>query len=180
LGFVFVSGLTIFIAYVSGFKIGQNENGNLLYILFPVFPTILFLAFMEEVAFRGYPLVMLRSKLGVLPAVIITSVLFGLYHVVFGWGMTGFISTAIWGVLLGVLVVYSNGISMAVGFHSAINLAQLTFGLTDDSSCLWKVLSINGISTEKFLKNEQITLIIAPLILLSFLTKAILRKKTYR
>src|SRR5438270_69358 len=54
LGFVLISLLTFFIAYISGDAIRQNENGSLLYILFPVLPTIIVLAFMEEAAFRSY------------------------------------------------------------------------------------------------------------------------------
>ena len=180
LGFVLISLLTFFIAYISGDAIRQNKNGSVLYILFPILPTIIVLAFMEEVAFRSYPLVVLKNKAGVLPALIVTSILFGLYHVVFGWGITGFISTTIWGLLFASLAIYSNGISMPVGFHAAINLAQLTFGLTGDSSSLWRVVNMNGSSIETFLKNEQITLIIAPLILLACCTKVILRNKNYR
>jgi len=180
LGFVFISLLIFFIAYISGFRIQQNENGNLLFILFSASPTIIVLAFMEEVAFRGYSLIILKNKLGVLSALAITSLLFGLYHVAFGWGVTGFISTTIWGLLFGILAVYSNGVSTPVGFHSAINLAQLTFGLTGDSSSLWRAANLNGIPAETFLRNKQITLIIAPLILLTFGMKVILSNKNYR
>lgn len=177
LGIVLISILTFFTAHISGFTIQQNEKGSVLYILFPILPTVVVLALMEEIAFRGYPLIILKNSAGVLPALIITSILFGLYHVVFGWGFTGFISTTIWGLLFAALAVYSNGISMPVGFHSAINLAQLTFGLTGNSSGLWRVVNINGSSTETFLKNEQMILIIAPLILFACCI-AILQKKT--
>jgi membrane protease YdiL (CAAX protease family) len=174
MGFALISILTLFAAYISGFGIHQNQNRSLLYMLFPVLPTIIILAFMEEVAFRSYPLIILKDSLGTLTALLITSVLFGLYHVVFGWGITGFISTTIWGLLFAILAVYSKGISMPVGFHSAINFAQLTFGLTGDPLSLWQVVN-NGKSA--FLKTEQITLIIAPLILLVCCTVVLLRNK---
>ncbi|HEY1871025.1 MAG TPA: CPBP family intramembrane glutamic endopeptidase [Chitinophagaceae bacterium] len=177
-GFAVISLLTFFIGYISGFAIQQNDKGSVLYILFPVLPTIIVLAFMEEVAFRGYPLIVVKNSVGVAPALIVTSILFGLYHVVFGWGTTGFISTTIWGLLFATLAIYSNGISMPVGFHSAINLAQLTFGLTGDPSSLWKVVTINRSPSETFLKHEQIALIIAPLVLLSCYTMVMLRNKS--
>lgn len=176
LGFVLITILTFFTAYISGFTVQQNEEGRVLYLFFPTLPTIVVLAFMEEVAFRSYPLITLKNSAGVLPALIVTSILFGLYHVVFGWGFTGFISTTIWGLLFAVLAVYSNGISMPVGFHSAINLAQLTFGLTGNSSSLWSVMNKNGSSTETFLKNEQMILIIAPLILVACCIPLLLNK----
>jgi len=173
-----ISLLTFFIVYISGDAVQQNKNGSVLYMLFPVVPTIIVLAFMEEVAFRSYPLVILKNKIGVLTALFVTSLLFGLYHVVFGWGITGFISTTIWGLLFAALAIYSNGISMPVGFHAAINLAQLTFGLTGNSSSLWRVVNIKGRTTGTFLKNEQIILIIAPMILFACFAMLILRSKT--
>lgn len=176
-GFILISLLTFFVAYISGCEIRQNIMGSIIFIFFPVLPTILFLAFMEEVIFRSYPLIILKNKLGVWPALIITSILFGLYHVVFGWGTTGFISTTIWGLLFGSMAIYSNGISMPVGFHSAINLAQLIFGLTGTTYGLWSVVNMHGSTIETFLKNEQITLIIAPLILFAFCVVIILQNK---
>jgi len=177
-GLVLISLLTFFIVYISGDAVQQNKNGSMLYMLFPVLPTIIVLAFMEEVAFRSYPLVILKNKIGGLSASFVTSILFGLYHVVFGWGITGFISTTIWGLLFAALAIYSNGISMPVGFHAAINLAQLTFGLTGNPSSLWRVANIKGSATGAFLKNEQRTLIIAPIILLAGFAILISRSKT--
>ena len=87
LGIMFVSLLIVFVAYISDFKIQQNKNSNLIFIFITALPTIILLAFMEEVAFRGYPLIATKNEFGILTAMIITSMLFGLYHVVFGWGI---------------------------------------------------------------------------------------------
>lgn len=130
---------------------------------------------MEEVAFRGYPFITSKNMFGTLTAMIITSILFGLYHTAFGWGIVGFCSTTIWGFLFSNIVIYSNGISMSTGFHSGINLAQFIFGLTGNSLAFW---NIRGIQTERFFNNIQITFIIAPLIIVAILTRLILKNKT--
>ncbi len=174
-GILFVSLLIIFAAYISDFNIQQNKNGNLLFIFLTALPTIILLAFMEEVAFRSYPLITTKNEFGTLTAMIITSILFGLYHVVFGWGIIGFCSTTIWGFLFSILAIYSNGISMPTGFHSAINLTQLVFGLTGNSFSLWNT---KGVQAEIFLNTLQTTLIIAPLIILVIGTRLMLKNKT--
>jgi len=99
---------------------------------------------MEEIIFRSYPLIILKNKTGAMTALMITSILFGLYHVVFGWGIQGFFSTSIWGLAFGLLAIYSNGISMPTGFHAAGNLVQSAMGMTGASYGIWNVVSING------------------------------------
>jgi membrane protease YdiL (CAAX protease family) len=172
-GIMVVSLLIVFVAYISDFKLQQNKNSNLLFIFLTALPMIILLAFMEEIAFRSYPLVTVKNQFGKLTAIIITSILFGLYHVIFGWGIIGFCSTTIWGFLFSVLALHSDGISMPTGFHSAINLTQLVFGLTGNSFSLW---NIKGFQSERFFSNLQITLMIAPLIILAIGMKSVMKK----
>ena len=137
---------------------------------------------MEEIIFRAYPLITLKNKVGQFMALIITSILFGLYHLLFGWGITGFISTSIWGLAFGLLAIYSNGISMPTGFHSAGNLMQLALGTTGSSFSLWNTVYKSGQQIKDF-PNNGFTVIIAPLILLILIIpfmKCVFRKTNYR
>ena len=171
-GIGFLTGLSIItvyvlcIAYFSDFKIHQNKDVNIFFILFPSLPVIIILAFMEETVFRGYPLITLKNKIGISGALVITSILFGLYHLAFGWGIAGFFSTTIWGLIFGCSAIYSNGISMSTGLHSAANLTQLLFGITGSSYSVWKLVYKDGLPVNNFLCNP-LTQVITDLVLLT-------------
>lgn len=170
------------IIYASGLKIQLIKNVSFLFLLVIALPTIALLAFMEEIVFRSYPFIILKNTAGTLPALIITSILFGAYHVVFGWGITGFFSTSIWGLAFGLTAVYSNGISMSTGFHFAGNLVQSALGLTGSSYGIWNIASKNGQHVNNF-QNIQTTMIIAQLILLAVIVvclKLVLKDKNFR
>jgi len=168
--------------YSLGLKIQPNKNANLLFLLLNVLPTIILLAFMEEIIFRTYPLIILKNKIGQFTALITTSILFGLYHLAFGWGITGFISTSIWGLAFGLLAIYSNGISMSTGFHASGNLVQLALGTTGSSYSIWNTAYKNGQQVKNFPASE-LTIIVAQLILLLFILlfmKWVFKKTNYR
>lgn len=159
IGFLFgiltMTVLILSIVYASGLSIQPTKSGSILFVLFSALPIIILLAVMEELTFRGYPMITLKNGVGAMPALIITSVLFGLYHVVFGWGIQGFFSTSIWGLAFGLLAIYSKGISMPTGFHAAGNLVQSAFG---SSFGIWEVVSINGQQPKDF-PNSRATII---------------------
>jgi len=168
--------------YSLGLKIQPNKNVNLLFLLLNALPTIILLAFMEEIIFRTYPLIILKNKIGQFTALITTSILFGLYHLAFGWGITGFISTSIWGLAFGLLAIYSNGISMSTGFHASGNLVQLALGTTGSSYSIWNTAYKNGQQVKNFPASES-TIIVAQLILLLFILlfmKWVFKKTNYR
>jgi len=182
LGAGIMSLFILSIVYSSGLAIQPAKNGNLLFLLLTALPTIILLAFMEELVFRAYPLIILKNKPGPWMALIITAILFGLYHVVFGWGIAGFFSTSIWGLVFGLLAIYSNGISMPTGFHPAGNLVQAALGLTGSSYGIWNIVSINGQQVNNF-SNSQPAIIIAQLVLLLLviiIIKLVLGNKKFR
>lgn len=176
---VVVFGLLILcVVYFSGLKIRLNSSGSVLYLSYAVIPTVL-LALMEEIAFRGYPLVILKNNIGAVAAILITSILFGLYHLAFGWTLTAFCWTSIWGALFGASAIYSNGISMPTGIHTAINLAQLSFGITGSAQSIWNVVDRNGLHIRDF-PDSRLGITIAQLSLLTFVvicTKYIIAHK---
>lgn len=148
--------IAMFVIYFSNFKIELNKNSSLVNFLFWTSPFIL-LAFMEEVGFRAYPLTLLKNKLGIRMSIIITSILFALYHIVNGWTVAGaFLGPGICGIVFGLAAVYSKGISMPTGIHYAFNLTTDAFGVSNQSFNLWVLTQKDGTS----LANHQTSKII--------------------
>ena len=87
------------------------------------------LFFPEELLFRGYAFQRLVKALGVWPAILTSSVLFGVYHVA-GSGMWGigafftFAMPALGGVVLGWAAVRTNGLALPIGLHLGGNWVQ--------------------------------------------------------
>lgn len=96
------------------------------------------LAFLEEVAFRAYPLLTLRQRLGVWPTLLVSSTLFALYHVANGWSLSlSFVGPGVWGLVYGLAALYAKGIAMPTGIHYAANLAQAAVGMSAGFMPLW-------------------------------------------
>jgi membrane protease YdiL (CAAX protease family) len=83
----------------------------------------------EELVFRGYAFRRLSDALGTGPAIAISAVLFGLYHVA-GSGMWGvgalfqFAMPALGGTVFGWAAVRSGGLALPIGLHLGGNWAQ--------------------------------------------------------
>lgn len=84
---------------------------------------------MEEIGFRGFTLQNLQHKIGIWPAVLITSIVFGLSHLLYGWNIQTILLGVIPGGLLwGMSAVATRGIAMPIGLHAAWNFAGWTAG----------------------------------------------------
>ena len=159
IGIVLMGLPAICVIYFSGFKIEVNENSSTLNFLFLTLPLIL-LSFMEEVAFRGYPLTILKEKTGIRISILITSILFALYHLANGWTIANsFLGAGVWGIVFGLSAIYSNGISMPTGLHYAANLTTSAFGITSNSFNIWVLKQQDGGSLENFHTSQLTTLI---------------------
>lgn len=88
-------------------------------------------AALEEVAARGYPFRVLTHAIGVWPAALVFSLLFGAAHLLnphHSW--IGFANTVLVGLLLAFMVMRTGSLWMAIGFHFAWNFTLGTlFGL---------------------------------------------------
>lgn len=91
------------------------------------------LALMEEVLFRGWLLSSLSSRLGLGPAVLISSTIFALYH--FQYYVGSFFYTAatlisifVMGLFFAVLTLSHRSIVFATGLHAAHNIVLFLFG----------------------------------------------------
>jgi uncharacterized protein len=127
------------VLYFTNAVIAANPNSNLLNFLVMTLP-LLPLAFMEELGFRAYPLEILKDKTGVRLSIIITSLLFALYHIANGWTIAGsFLGPGVWGLVFGLAAVYSRGIALPTGLHYAANLTISAFGGSGNTVSLWTV-----------------------------------------
>lgn len=86
--------------------------------------------FIEEIIFRGFLITRLSSLfriewLGNLIAIIVTSAAFGYGHLYYGW--SGFISSGLFGVLMGLIFIKSNKMLWySILIHGFSNVASLT------------------------------------------------------
>jgi membrane protease YdiL (CAAX protease family) len=167
LGITVMGILTLSVIFFSYFKIETNSNSNILNFLLWTLPLIP-LAFMEEVGFRAYPLRILKDKVGLRNSIIITSLLFALYHVVNGWTLqNSFLGAGVWGIIFGLTAIYSNGISMPTGLHYATNLTTSAFGISEGSFNLWVLKTKDGLTLENY-QSSQLTTLIPQISLLVF------------
>jgi len=73
-------------------------------------------------------------------SLVITSVLFALYHVAGGWSMqAAFLGPAIFGLA----AIISRGIAMATGMHYAVNLTTTAFGNSNNNVSIWLLKNPN-------------------------------------
>jgi hypothetical protein len=169
--------MTIGVIYFPGFNMEANKNSNFLNFLFCTLPLIP-LAFMEEVAFRVYPLILLKDNGGLRRSILITSILFALYHLANGWTIeNSFLGAGVWGIVYGSAAIYSNGISMSTGLHYAANLTTSLFGATGGSFNIWILKQKDGSTLEHYQSSQltilipQITLLIVGVICMEWLVK---------
>ncbi len=83
----------------------------------------------EELLFRGYPFQRLVQAVGAWPGILISAVLFGIYHLVGSgmWGIGAFFQVAmpaLGGVVFGWAAVRTNGLALPIGLHLGGNWAQ--------------------------------------------------------
>lgn len=104
------------------------------------------LAFMEEVAFRAYPFLSLRSTIGIWGAQIVIAVLFALYHVAGGESLIGsLLGPGIWAFVFGLVAMRSGGIAMPTGVHLGVNIIRAAIGQHKGISPIWTInYSTNG------------------------------------
>jgi membrane protease YdiL (CAAX protease family) len=83
--------------------------------------TATLLPFIEESVYRGYAIHRLRPRLGTIPAVLASSVLFGLLH--WSRGLPGIVHGSLLGVLFALLFLARRDLLAASVAHSASNFA---------------------------------------------------------
>ena len=79
----------------------------------------------EEVLYRERLLLALRSRIGAVPAVAISSLFFALPHLE-PWFL---LATSLVGVALGALMLAGRSLALCIGLHAGLNLAAVAFGI---------------------------------------------------
>jgi len=179
IGVLIMGLLALSVIYVSVARIDLNPKSNVLQFLLvtlPLFP----LAFLEELAFRAYPLEILKNKLGIRISIVITSILFALYHIPNGWTVaSSFLGPAIWGLIFGLAAVYSKGIAMPTGIHYAANLTTDALGSANNTFSIWTV-EVTEKATTKYQGVDWITILpaLALLVFALLCIELYVRRKT--
>ena len=165
-GIVIMGLLATNLLYFTNVGIEVNPRSNFPNFFLMTLPLIP-LAFMEELGFRAYPLEILKDKIGIRLSIVITSILFALYHIANGWTVaSSFYGPAVWGLIFGLAAIYSKGIAMPTGIHYAANLTTSAFGAANNTVSIWTIKQAN-MSTTKYQVTDWTTIIPA-LVLLIF------------
>ena len=153
----------------------NNNYASIGLSLLPFIP----LALMEELAFRTYPFLILKSKLGTWNAQFIIALLFALYHILMGWPISiAFLGPFIWSFAFGWSALWSKGMAMPFGFHLALNWMQNLAGMKTEGSSLFKLAYKNDSSKEIMAMSEYlgIGMHLAILAISCFLTYKYIKK----
>lgn len=138
-GVTLMGALALSVLYLTNASVEVNRASNILHFLLMTLP-LLPLAFMEELGFRAYPVRILEDKVGIRWTILITSILFALYHIANGWTVaSSFYGPAVWGLVFGLAAIYSKGIAMPTGIHYAANLTTSAFGAGNTAESIWTV-----------------------------------------
>lgn len=159
IGIGLMGALTTAVILFSRFRIEWNADSNLLTFLWGSLP-LLPLAFMEELAFRAYPLETLKKKTGIRTTILVTALLFGAYHLANGWTLqNAFLGAGVWGIIFGLAAIRSGGIALPTGLHYAVNMTTSAFGISSGSYHLWVLKSGDGQSLANYQSSQLETLL---------------------
>lgn len=139
------------------------------------------LAFMEEIAFRSYPLLSLNKAFGFRATQIILALLFAIYHMLMMWGLkASLLGPGIWALAYALMAVISKSIAAPTGLHFGLNLVQSVIGGQKGIDPLFTLEYPTNATESSQIANEQfgIGLHIALLILCLAATEIYIRKKS--
>lgn len=97
------------------------------------------ISWMEEAAFRSYPMLKLQDAFGIRAAQFIVAIAFAFYHMANGWSIyISFTGPFVWSFVFGLAAVWSKGIALPAGIHTALNILQSVMDLKDSGKGFWK------------------------------------------
>lgn len=103
------------------------------------------LAWMEEMAFRGYAFQELYGGLGLRNTQIIIAIVFALYHVAGGQGLaSAFLGPGCFAFVFGLARVKSGGLALPTGIHIGLNLFNASIGQHRGLNSLFVIGMENG------------------------------------
>ncbi len=180
LGIVLATVMILSQVQYSDLVMTYNTDVNLVSFL-PWSLAFIPLAFMEEIAFRSYPLLKLNKSFGLRTTQVILAVLFALYHMLMMWSpQSSILGPGIWALAYALTAVASNGIAMPTGLHFGLNFVQSVLGGQKGIEPIWNLDYPEGVSEAAITANEnfglglQISLLIVSIIA----TEMYIRNKT--
>lgn len=122
--------------------------------------SIISLALMEEVLFRGYPFFRLSQVFPIRGVIFGTALIFGLYHYNSSNSLFSvLLGPGVWGVVFGVAAYLSKSIAVPLGIHISANLVQTLTGLkTQYGTSIWTLFK-GEITPQALTQVEQIGLL---------------------
>ena len=167
IGILLMGAMTLAVIFFSGFRIVLNPGSTIPGFLWASL-SLLPLAFMEEFAFRAYPLETLKAKSGIRITIFLTAFLFGAYHLANGWTLQdSFLGAGVWGIIFGLAALWSGGIALPTGLHYAVNLTTSAFTVSTGSYQLFLLKSADGQSLENYQGSQLEVLLPAVCLLLT-------------
>ena len=133
------------------------------------------LAYMEELAFRGYPFINLNEKFNPWVAQLLVSIMFAFYHFAGGQSLSSsFIGPGTWSFVFGLAMMMSGGLAVPTGIHYAANIVQAAMGTKNGFPSLWYIDGADKLGPDALQRIEmngniiQISLLFFTLILMSW------------
>lgn len=179
LGIVLAAGMMLSQVLYSGLVMSFNNDVNLVTFL-PWSLAFIPLAFMEEIAFRSYPLIRLNKSFGLRTTQIILAILFAVYHMLMMWSpKASILGPGIWALAYALTAVASNGIAVPTGLHFGLNFVQSVIGGQEGIEPIWNLDYPQGVSESSISANENfgLGLQISLLVLSVLATEIYIRKK---
>ena len=150
LGLLVMGSMAAMVFVLGGLSLHWNSHVTVVQLLMALLPMIP-LALMEEMGFRGYALQKLRNALGIRAAIVISALLFGVYHLANGWSwQAAMLSTTIWGLLFGWAACKQQGIAMSTGIHFAANMTTSLYTADKPTFQLWQIQMADGSSMQQY------------------------------
>lgn len=179
IGTAIASVMLFAIVHLTELEINRYENSNIpkaFFWMLAIFP----LAFMEEVAFRGFVFFNLERIIGLRLTIIITSIIFAYYHDLSGATFTTqLLGPGVWGIIYGLSAIWSKGLAMPTGIHTGVNIVLASLGLKDSNYAIWMIDYQSEITESTQSHTEMIGLFGQLLLLLIgiFMTEWYLRRR---
>ncbi|GAB3019445.1 hypothetical protein GCM10027284_43420 [Cyclobacterium sediminis] len=155
LGIVFATAMMLSQVWYSNLELSLNDHISLFPFLFWSMAFIP-LAFMEEVAFRSYPLLTLNKAFGFRTTQIILAILFAVYHMLMMWSpKASLLGPGIWAFAYALTALWSGGIAVPTGLHFGLNFVQSIIGGQKGIEPIWTLDYPANVSESSILANEQ-------------------------
>jgi len=144
LGIVLAAFMVGIMVLCTDVTIGINDNPAILPFLITA-TALIPLAWMEEMAFRGYAFQQLHATIGLRNSQIIIAIIFALYHVAGGQGLvSSFLGPGCFAFVFGMARVRSGGLALPTGLHIGLNLFNASIGQHRGLNSLFVIGVENG------------------------------------